>query len=292
MFLNNIEKEDEMNQMKLLLQGRNQIILAPALVAFVCWLSASLSVETYAAEVELASEPGYIRRGLRENAKSELKESRGEVEDELRAKALGSFWRPEQIEKVRTYLNRPWDKEALEYLWSVVEHSSHGEDSLRIGIDPGTLIPNVLNLLAYVHTNYEDKELRGLICGKFDSMSVEVRENPKKYFRYMAHFLGNSVADYGTTDLLGPGFWSGMKPSEGSLYGLKLLENIGDEEVVKKLKEMKKSASDDKTKEALDKTIKKITNRLNGIPEDPLEAKIRALIGEEIEKERQKKNGK
>jgi len=230
--------------------------------------------------------------GYREVSDSELAESRGEKEDALRKKLLGCFWKPNKIDKARSYLNNPWNKEAIEYFWWYVTPGCDNGKAFENGISQNSMLPSVFNLLVYVHTNYEDQELRGIIADLFDSMFINLRKNPNKYYLYLDFFLCKAIESYGTPDLLGPGFWAGLKPEEGDLSHLDLLGNIGDEEILKKLKSMQNLVNDEAARERIKKadeeaaknggkriilmedpsaelsrTIEKIENRLNGIPE-------------------------
>ena len=246
---------------------------------FVLFCAAYLVIAAEADEVDVTGKRGRIKRGLREGAEKEIEESRGKVEDELRAKALGCFWRPEQIEKVRSYLNAPWNEDAAEYLLSVVKHSVYGEDFLRIRVDPGTVIPHVLDLLAYVHTNYEDEKLRKTIAEGFDSLFVSLREvgdEDKSGSLVLTDALYWSVVNHGSAALLGPGFWEGMKAAEDTLVWLMLLEKVVDESALKKLQGMRGEITDKDAAKRLDKAVTNIKNRLDGKP--PVQTEMEKLL--------------
>ena len=232
----------------------------------VLFCSASFPAVALTAEVNLTGKRGPVRMDTRTGLEEEIKKSRGKVEDELRARVLGSFWRDKQIASVQDYLNRPWDEEAIGYLWSVVEHSSKGDDFLRIGVYPNTVIPNILNLLAYVHTSYRNEELCKAIADRFDSLFVQLREGHEDCHRYLPSYLYQSIDKYGTASLLGPGFWEGMEPAEGSLAWLGLLERIGDDDTLEKLQNMKEGVTDEDLRKKLDKAITNIGRRLDGKP--------------------------
>jgi len=188
----------------------------------------------------------------------EIEKSRGEIEDRLRKEVLGAIYPVKAryggpvegrggledegpLIRLRKILNGPWDRAAVENLGSFVLDNPprQGQGTFwKHELNP------IANLIAYVGKEYAEKPAGAAAKEVLDKFIERALLTDRKTTAFSNFWLGttDAIAQYGTADLLPESFWKGIEQGE---WAPRVLEAVGDEKVLKRLK----SIRDQKKKE-------------------------------------------
>ena len=195
---------------------------------------------------------------LRKAAQKEITNLRDEVEDELRMYLLALYWDEKKIEKSKSILNNPWDKEGIEFLWNDIVEG------------PGDIFQEniLLNLLIYVNTKYKDETITKIIRGKINGLLEKRLENPDAYSGTpFWNNLNQAIAKYGSPDFVSPAMWKYVEKAKGGRLKpvLKIFKLHPSEKGVNQLRAFVKDVSwekDDKRRVEIEETIKLVESLL------------------------------
>jgi hypothetical protein len=160
---------------------------------------------------------------------NELHDARTPEEDNLRTAVLGAF-SDNRLPKVRDILNQQWNPEAVIALKNVLLAGPERPLSPKPvhWYKQWEAIANLLAYVAAVQTN--------------TPLAEEVRRAFDQFYLYKIKFAEgwvptvSAVKEYGDASLLTTNFWKGIENGQ-TAYGL--LENVGDQEALRHLKEIK-----------------------------------------------------
>jgi len=176
---------------------------------------------------------------------NELTDGRSKTEDDLRRGLLSLFSDETTLKEIRDILNRPWDKNGLNYL-----------GSLKVW-DPQ--LGAVISLLAYVSGAYaQDKVISAEACYAvgtvLERVIDEFRERRADY--KMASSVRSSLEKHGNPQLLLlPAFWKAIAQNN-CLHLLSVIVRYGNEETLVELKAFRPNCRWPETQlRSLDETI-------------------------------------
>jgi hypothetical protein len=168
-------------------------------------------------------------------AKDELRNPRGEVEDKLRTEVLGAFSADDdRLGKLREVLNGPWNGSAVEYWEDLVLTNSPVEGKATITAYQWIAIANMLAYEAKTETQRPVVEHVQKTFDRLFERAVAIRQRPVFVDNFWG-YTADAVARYGTAKLLTESYWQGL---EKGLWAPRVLESVGDADVLKRLKDM------------------------------------------------------
>jgi len=201
-----------------------------AVLAAVCWGEGGSSLPV------LGPATG---REVRVVGHHELKQTRGTTEDALRKQVLASF-DDARVGEVRRLVNAPWSGEVARSLGKALLQEADIEkwESIR-----ESRWHAVANLLAHAARNSTDEAMVQGARTTFDELFTAAHRIAVETYRMRVPLKQNlwfAVADaarvYGSSDLLTDSFWHGI---EDGLWAPRVLETLGDEQVLGKLRQIR-----------------------------------------------------